>query len=254
MLQTAPLPATSQIVYPESDGKPMADNSKQLDWILKLVGNLKALFDDQTAVYVSGNQNWYPRQHEPELCQAPDVYVVFGRPKGDRDSYKQWEEGDVPMTVVFEVLSPSNGYREMADKMAFYDDYGVEEYYIYDPAGNYFEAFVRRGSALPRVRGQLDGFVSPRLGVRFDLSSGPEMIVRYPDGRPFLAMEELDRVRRQAEQRADDAQKRADDAQKRGIERLLEGLEALLEAKFQQQGLDLMTDLRKIQDADRLAE
>ena len=30
--------------------------------------------------------------------------MVFGRPKGDRGSYKYWEEDDVPITVAFEVL------------------------------------------------------------------------------------------------------------------------------------------------------
>src|SRR5262245_59944512 len=99
MLQTAPPPGLTEIDYPSSDGKPMAENSKQLDWILKLVSNLKALLAERHDVYVSGNQNWYRRRYEPELCQAPDVYVVFGRPKGDRESYKQWEEDDVPMTV-----------------------------------------------------------------------------------------------------------------------------------------------------------
>jgi Uma2 family endonuclease len=40
----------------------------------------------------------------------------FGRPKGHCPSWKQWEEGGVPMTVVFEVLSPSDTPTEMMDK------------------------------------------------------------------------------------------------------------------------------------------
>src|SRR5262245_61638349 len=100
------------IYYPESDGQPMADNTKQFDWILLLAGNLKALFRDRPDVFVSGNQFWYPAEGEPGIVAAPDVYVVFGRPKGDRPSYKQWEEGDIPMTVVFEVRSPENSDEE----------------------------------------------------------------------------------------------------------------------------------------------
>src|SRR3954454_24418330 len=101
MLQTAPPPASSTIVYPSSDGKPMADNTRQLDWILKLVGNLKTLFNDRPDVFAAGNQNWYPVEGHPEIVQAPDAYVVFGRPKGHRGSWKQWQENGVPMTVVF---------------------------------------------------------------------------------------------------------------------------------------------------------
>ena len=41
---------------------------------------------------------------------------------------------------------------------------------------------------------KVDGFVSPRLGIRFDLS-GPEMVVFTPSGRRFLTFEELEEER-----------------------------------------------------------
>jgi Uma2 family endonuclease len=40
--------------------------------------------------------------------------VVFGRPKGDRGSYKQWEENNIIPQVVFEILCPGNRSQEMA--------------------------------------------------------------------------------------------------------------------------------------------
>jgi len=42
------------IIYPESDGKPMADNTKQARWMVVLHGNLEALFADQE-VFVAIN-------------------------------------------------------------------------------------------------------------------------------------------------------------------------------------------------------
>jgi Uma2 family endonuclease len=201
------------VIYPESDGEPMADNTRQLDWILKLVGNLKALFADRPDVFVAGNQNWYPVEGDPSVVAAPDAYVVFGRPKGDRGSYKQWEENNVPMTVVFEVLSPRNDAWEMADKLAFYDEYGVEEYYLYDPDKNTLAVYLRQGTAFRRLR-SVDGFVSPRLGIRFQMTQ-PEMTVLYPDGRRFLPFEELAAARRLAEERASDAEQRASNAEER---------------------------------------
>ena len=197
-----PPPPTSvgAIAYPDDDGLPMSDNTKQLRWIVVLYGNLCALFRTAADVFVAGNHLWYPVERQPDIRSAPDVMVVFGRPKGERGSYKQWEEGGVPVTVAFEVLSPGNTVSEMADKFAFYDDHGVEEYYLYDPPNNRLHIFLRRGEVLVRVR-KTDGFVSPRLGVRFDLS-GPEMVVFYPNGRRFLTFEELDAERIQAEQRA----------------------------------------------------
>ena len=91
------------------------------------------------------NHLWYPVEGHPEIRIAPDVYVVFGRPKGHRGSYQQWEEDNVPLTVVFEVLSPGNTYPEMDVKHAFYEEHGVEEYYVYDPESNPLSVFVRRG-------------------------------------------------------------------------------------------------------------
>jgi Uma2 family endonuclease len=185
------------IVYPESDGKPMADNTKQLRWITVLYGNLSALFRDRPDVFVAGDLFWYPVEGHPEVRFAPDVLVAFGRPKGDRGSYKQWEEGNVPLTVTFEILSPNNTPLEMDDKREFYEEHGVEEYYVYDPDANRLKAFMRRGDVFRAVR-PVDGFVSPRLGIRFDLS-GPEMVVCGPDGRKLLTFEELEAERTKAE-------------------------------------------------------
>src|SRR5687767_4834787 len=100
-----PRPTAEVIIYPESDGLPMADNDKQFRWIYTLYGNIAALFRDHQDVKVGGNMFWYPVEGNSEIRVAPDVYVVFGRPKGDRASYQQWNEDNVPMTVVFEVLS-----------------------------------------------------------------------------------------------------------------------------------------------------
>ncbi|MCI0464679.1 MAG: Uma2 family endonuclease [Gemmataceae bacterium] len=207
MLVPAIAASNGTIVYPESDGLPMSDNTRQFVWIVVLYGNLAALFRDRPDIFVSGNQNWYPVEGHPEVCAAPDVYVVFGRPKGHRPSYRQWEEGNVPMTVVFEVLSPSNPYKQMVDKLTFYEEYGVEEYYVYDPDNDNLVVYLRRGEMLRPVQ-PVAGFVSPRLGISFD-TSGPELVVRYPDGRPFLPFEELAAQRTQAEQRAEQAEQRA---------------------------------------------
>jgi len=43
------------IIYPDSDGKPMADNTKQFDWITTLVGGLQVLFIDDPNVFVAGD-------------------------------------------------------------------------------------------------------------------------------------------------------------------------------------------------------
>jgi Uma2 family endonuclease len=242
-------PLPSPIDYPESDGEPMADNTKQLRWMIVLVGNLAALFRDVQDVFVGGNQFWYPVEGEAETRQAPDIYVVFGRPKGDRGSYKQWEEGNVPMTVVFEILSPSNTAAEMPDKFDFYEEHGVEEYYIYNPDTNRLHIYVRRGEVLARVR-QVRDFVSPRLGIRFDLS-GPELVVRGPDGRPFLTFEELTAARDQAEQRADEEQRQRLEAQQRADQ---ERQQRLRLAELSRKALRQQATAEELAELERLLE
>jgi Uma2 family endonuclease len=116
------------IYYPESDGKPMADNTKQFRWILVIEQNLDWLYAQDPQVFVAGDLFWYPVEGRSNIVTAPDVLVVFGRPKGDRGSYKQWEEENVAPQVVFEILSPSNSKTEMDKKLLFYDRYGVMEY------------------------------------------------------------------------------------------------------------------------------
>jgi Uma2 family endonuclease len=199
--------------YPDDDGKPMSDNSKQFRWIGVLYGNIAAVVHDRPDVLVAGNMLWYAREGFPEDSTAPDVMVIYGRPKGDRGSYKQWEENNIPATVVFEILSPGNTATEMIKKFEFYDEQGVEEYYIYDPENNRFHVFVRQGEVLVRVR-KVENYVSPRLGIRFDLS-GPEMVVYYPNGRRFLTLEELEAERARTEQRAEHAEQRAEHAEQR---------------------------------------
>jgi Uma2 family endonuclease len=215
----AAAPSPGPIVYPDSDGKPMADNTKQADWIVLLFSNLRALFDAVADVFVAMDNLWYPVEGHPEVRVAPDVYIVFGRPKGHRGSYKQWEEAGIPLTVVFEVLSPGNTNIEMADKLSFYEDYGVEEYYIYDPDHDQLAAYRRQGEVFRRVR-PVQGYVSPRLGIRFDLS-GPEMVVFGPDGQPFKTLTQVKAEMEQAQKRAELEQETADQARKR-VKRMAE--------------------------------
>ena len=122
-----------RIVYPDTDGQPMAENTLQFEWIVTIKGGLDHLLDADPNVFVAGDLFWYPVEGHPEIRVAPDAMVAFGRPKGHRLSYLQWEEGGIAPQVVFEVLSPGNRAGEMTRKFAFYQQYGVEEYYIYDP-------------------------------------------------------------------------------------------------------------------------
>ena len=189
---------STDIIYPDSDGQPMADNTKQFQWIVTIKENLEILFASQSNVFVAGDLLWYPVSGET-IRQAPDVLVVFGRPKGHRGSYKQWEEENIPVQVVFEILSPGNTLKEMAKKLRFYERYGVEEYYIYDPDKNDLNGWLRTQESEQNrleVIEEINTWVSPRLGIRFHLT--PQTLEIYrPDGEKFLTSVELAQQREQ---------------------------------------------------------
>jgi Uma2 family endonuclease len=194
----------SSVIYPDSDGKPVADNTKQADVMVLLKTNLDDLFADREDVFVAMDLLWYPVEGKPEVRAAPDILVAFGRPKGYRGSYKQWEEGGVTPQVVFEILSPGNRSSEMSRKFDFYQQYGVEEYYIYDP-DDFDLSGWRRIAEEDRLRliDPIDGWVSPRLGVRFDAPGDREMIIYHPDGTPFRSPLEVRRELERAEAERD---------------------------------------------------
>jgi Uma2 family endonuclease len=186
---TTPTTSVPEIEYPDSDGQRIAESTLQFDWIAKLYGNLDALFLDAPNVFVAGDLLWYPVEGRPDVRTAPDVLVAFGRPKGRRGSYKQWREGGIAPQVVFEVLPPDDRPEQLQGKINFYERYGVEEFYWYDPHRCLAAGLWRSGRVLQAV-GTISGWTSPRLGVRFELLDNTLQMYR-PDGKKFLTFGEL---------------------------------------------------------------
>lgn len=202
MVTSLPVGITAEIIYPDRDGNPMSDNTKQFSWIVKIKENMELLCADDPNIFVAGDLLWYPVEGNNKLCQTPDVMVAIGRPKGYRGSYQQWKEDDITPQIVFEILSPGNRMGEMNRKFRFYEQYGVEEYYIYDPDREDFNAWIRTDDRLESIdfRGS---FTSPLLEIRFELEENYGSLVIYrPDGEPFMDFVDNARLRQAAENRA----------------------------------------------------
>jgi Uma2 family endonuclease len=209
-----------EIVYPDRDGQPMSDNTLQFSWIVKIKENLEILFADNHQVFVAGDLLWYPVEGDNTIRRAPDVMVAFDRSKGYRGSYRQWEEAGIPPQVVFEVLSPGNRLAEMTAKFEFYDRYGVEEYYIYDPERVDFTGWVRVAGRLQGIS-EIAGWVSPRLGIGFELKD--ELEIYTPTGELFLSSVEMAKQSQQERERADLAEQKL----------------AMMAAKLQELGIEV---------------
>ncbi|MEG4625500.1 Uma2 family endonuclease [Microcoleus sp. w1-18aA5] len=192
---------TEEIIYPYSDGQPMADSTIQYKLIVTIKEGCESLLKDDPNVFIAADLLWYPVEGRTDISQAPDVMVVFGRPKGDRRSYLQFREDNIPPQVVFEIRSFSDSQIKMNKKFSFYNRYGVEEYYLYDPAQNELTGWQRIEGMLEVIE-PMEGWISPRLGVRFELESEGLEIYR-PDGQKFLSYSELDEQRELERRRAE---------------------------------------------------
>jgi Uma2 family endonuclease len=196
----------------------MADNTLQYRWIVLIKENLEIIFANRPDVFIAADLLWYPIQVQqpPAPRQAPDVMVIFGRPKGERRSYRQWEEENIPPQVVFEILSDSNktaeGRREMERKLAFYEQYGVEEYYLYDPDEWNLTGWLRQQQQLRPIE-QMSEWISPRLQVQFAGQEGRELVLYRPDGQRFLSFLDLEERLQVARQQAAQERQRAEEAE-----------------------------------------
>jgi len=189
----------------------VAENTLQFRWIVTIQGGLDALFRDDPDVFVAGDLLWYPVRGDNTIRTAPDAMVIFGRPKGERGSYMQWREGDIPPQVVFEVLSPGNRPNELEEKFAFFQRYGVEEYYQYDPDRGRLRGWMRKGEVLEELP-SVEGWTSPRLGIRLGLEEF-DLVLTRPDGERFQSFLELDAGYRLARQEAHDERRRREAAE-----------------------------------------
>ena len=246
-----------ELLYPDSDGKPLADNTTQLRLIFTIKGGLDALFKDRDDVFVAADLLWYPVQlTQAEILadkkpkkQAPDVMVVFGRPKGDRGSYMQWKEDNIAPQVAFEILSPGNKKKDMDTKFKFYQEHGIEEYYLYNPKKNRLQGWLRKGNKLEEIS-QMENWRSPLLGVKFSTREG-DLVLFHPDGERFVefveAIEQRDRAlaekdrerleKEQEKQRADNAENERD-RERQQKEQIQSELQKLQE-KLQKLNIDL---------------
>jgi hypothetical protein len=93
-------PGSREVVYPSSDGRPVAETPIHRKNLLLTIDVLEDWFAAEPLVYVSGNMFVYYVQGDKWKHVSPDVFVVRGVPKDKpRDYYLVWEEGASPDLV-----------------------------------------------------------------------------------------------------------------------------------------------------------
>lgn len=141
MTTFSPPPQNTDIIYPTGDGKPVAETFDHLYALLITLEVLRQYLAGQRAT-VLGNQYLYYAQGFPKLRTAPDVMVIFDVEPGGRDNYKIWEEGQTP-SVIFEITSASTRGKDESFKKTLYAQLGVQEYWQFDPKGEWIPEKLR---------------------------------------------------------------------------------------------------------------
>jgi len=208
------------VYYPESDGKPMAETDTHIKLLIYLREALADYFRDEPNVYVAGTLFVYYQEGDPTKVVAPDVFVVKGVPKRDRRIYQVWKEDKGP-DVVFELTSQSTRREDLGPKKGIYEMLGVEEYFIFDPLGEYLEprlvGFRLAEWGYRRIEGE-EPLVSRVLGLELRVEGDFLRLVDPATGEKLLTPLEAQEARRRAEAeverlRAELARLRAGDRQ-----------------------------------------
>ncbi|MXV85213.1 hypothetical protein F4X88_01745 [Candidatus Poribacteria bacterium] len=93
-------PTETAELYPESDGKPMAETERHFRELLKNFNRIENHFAHLPDVYVLGDMMMYYEEGDPRKSISPDIFVAFGIGKKERRIYKIWEEGKPPDFVL----------------------------------------------------------------------------------------------------------------------------------------------------------
>jgi hypothetical protein len=201
-------PQSTTVVYPSSDGEPVAETYVHFYALLVTLEVLRQYLTGRQAT-VLANQFLYYAQGFPKLRVAPDVMVIFDVAPGGRDNYKIWEEGQVP-SVIFELTSEGTREQDKIFKKTLYEQLGVQEYWLFDPKGEWIAGQLQGY----RLRGDLyepitDGRSEP---LQLRLQPEGELLTFYREdtGEKLLAPEELAQALVQAQSQAEQERQRAD--------------------------------------------
>ncbi|WAS05101.1 Uma2 family endonuclease [Gloeomargaritales cyanobacterium VI4D9] len=177
------------VIYPDSDGEPLAETQTHVWVILSLLSMLSRYLGERAVVFA--DQFFYYIEGNPRARVAPDVMVVFGIEPGMRRSYKLWEEGQAP-GIIIEVTSEGTREMDWGFKKGLYEQIGVREYWLFDPLGEWIEGQLR-GYYLDEsgVYRSIRDTVSEVLGLRLEPGMGRLDLYRLDNREKLLTPDEL---------------------------------------------------------------
>ena len=188
---------TPAIYYPSGDGQPVAETFDHLYVILITIEVLRLYLQDVQACILGNQFLYYEEGNSGKRC-APDVMVIFGVEPGSRDNYKIWEEGSIP-SVVFEMTSPRTKDKDDVDKKILYAQIGIEEYWQFDPKGEWISEQLRGFRLVGGTYVPIVNSTSTALGLRLEVTGALISFYRSDNGEKLLIPAELKQKAQQLE-------------------------------------------------------
>ncbi len=195
--------------YPTSDGRPMAETDYHRDLMIDLIATLRAFYAEQENVYVSGNLLLFYVENNRRKHISPDVFVVKGVGKYQRDNYLLWDER--PPAFVIELTSSSTRNEDLTTKMALYRDVlKAQEYFLFDPCEDYLDPSMQgwrlRSGTYRRIRPVAGRLPSRTTGLHLERDGTVLRLWNPETGERLLLPSDA------AEERAEQAEERAEQA------------------------------------------
>ena len=210
-------------LYPESDGKPMAETERHFPELLKNFYRIENYLAPVPDAYVLGDMMMYYEEGDPRKSISPDIFVAFGVGRKERRTYKIWEEGKPP-DFVLEFASKGTYRRDLTRKVELYAAIGIREYVIYDVDRRYLPrplmGFRLVGDEYVEIASLANGGIpAGTLGLEFhDLDAGLGIYDPVAEDWVKTAAEAAQARAEDAEERAEDAEERAEDAETRATQ------------------------------------
>lgn len=120
-----------ELLAPEVE--PMPEEHLHRVLVDQMAAGLSARFAAADDVAVFARLAWFPDRDKPALRLDPDVMVVFGRPPGQRRSFKAWVEGGAVPAVIIEVRSQEDSDLDYHRRLGRAYQYGVPEVVVVNP-------------------------------------------------------------------------------------------------------------------------
>ncbi len=224
MKKNPTLQKKGEIVYPESDGKPMAETDLHRDLLLQSIEVFKRYFPDS---YVSGNIFLYYEKDNPRRSISPDVLLALEEKPGRKRVYKTWESA--PLDLVIELTSISTKSEDYKSKKEIYSKIlKVPNYIIYDPERLILDVFMLKEDHYEQLEAdERNLYYLAHLNIF--VAQDDKVSLRFfdPYRNPLLTQEE--RIKLESQKAKEEFRRAENETEQRMLaEKRIKELEALL--------------------------